>query len=125
MAENVTSNNIIALKRVIIWGIPCAIFVLGVVLSEYEFKYKTPGFLIEIGDASYSCYLVHYFIVQRINTHFRVYISYAPDLSLIMIILIILFLSLFVYKYIEKRITDILRLKLQNSYNLSSVIANE
>jgi len=112
LAEYVTSENATALQRIVLWGIPSAIFVLGIVLSELAYQYNIPKIFIKIGDASYSCYLIHFFIAQKINAHFNATIAKHPDMSVFAIVLIIVALSLLVYKYIEKPLIKWLTLKL-------------
>lgn len=50
------------MNRVIYWGIPSSILVLLVCISDSYFTF--PEWLCEIGNLSFSIYLLHYYIVQ-------------------------------------------------------------
>jgi len=58
-AAVVSDNPSIAAFRTFVWGLPCAIFLTGFVLLENLYQIKTPRIFIMLGDASYSCYLLH------------------------------------------------------------------
>jgi peptidoglycan/LPS O-acetylase OafA/YrhL len=55
-------NKEVEFYRVILSGMPCTILLFGVVLSEFAYRYSVPRLLVLIGDASYSCYLIHVYI---------------------------------------------------------------
>jgi len=49
--------------RVIAWGIPALAIVAGAVSLESQLGRWLPGWLLKLGDASYSIYLVHGFVL--------------------------------------------------------------
>ena len=64
MQEVIENDNYKALYRVIIWGVPCAMVTLGLLLLERSTNFHTPALLILLGDASYSAYLIHIKVYQ-------------------------------------------------------------
>jgi len=97
----IENDNVIAFYRTIIWGIPTAIFMLGVILLEKSFQLKTAPILILAGDASYSCYLIHGMVYPVVASVFK-YLSLGPILYLVVIIPICIGVSIIFYKIIEK-----------------------
>lgn len=59
MAAPMISDNL----RVLMWGIPAFAIVAGTVSLEPIVARKLPGWLLHLGDASYSIYLGHGFLV--------------------------------------------------------------
>ena len=57
---------ITAVLRPITWGIPAACVVAGAVGLEERLSGRTPRWLTDAGDASYSIYLIHLFIIPVI-----------------------------------------------------------
>jgi len=98
----VTTNNIIALHRVLIWGVPCSIFVLGILFLEFNYKWVIPPILIKIGDASFSSYLVHILIIVAFVKCYNLLGFKNGDLFIIGATVLSIFISLPLYKYIEK-----------------------
>jgi exopolysaccharide production protein ExoZ len=100
-ASVIENNNVIALYRAMAWGIPSAIFLLGIILSEYNFRLKIPFLLTLAGDASYSCYLIHAQVFMVFAIVFkRLHLGVIP--YLITIIPLCLGVSIIFYKLIEK-----------------------
>ena len=54
--------NVGELARPILWGLPCAAILMGAISLERA-GLKTPSFLVDLGNSSYSLYLVHPFIL--------------------------------------------------------------
>jgi hypothetical protein len=54
--------------RLLVWGTPAFLFTLGLVFLEKELSLKFPGICIRLGDASYSLYLSHVFVLLAIGT---------------------------------------------------------
>jgi exopolysaccharide production protein ExoZ len=48
-----------SLYRGILWGVPALAVVWGAVALDFRWGYLAPGWLMELGDASYSIYLTH------------------------------------------------------------------
>jgi exopolysaccharide production protein ExoZ len=47
------------LYRGILWGVPALAIVWAAIALEYRWGYLAPGWMLELGDASYSIYLTH------------------------------------------------------------------
>ncbi len=68
--------------RAFTWGLPAAAIVAGAVALEESLGRKLPKFLLEIGNASYSIYLVHLFVVSIVWVAFRRFgLTGAPALA--------------------------------------------
>jgi peptidoglycan/LPS O-acetylase OafA/YrhL len=49
------------------WGIPSALLVYGLLCLERAKRLRFPQFLVRLGDASYSLYLVHWFVLPPVG----------------------------------------------------------
>ncbi len=98
--------EIYEIQRVIHWCIPCAIIFLSSLLLE--FYYQPPKFLIQLGNISFSVYLMHYYIIQFIGR--KVFDFSSISISSIIGALIGIALSLLVgyitWYFIEKKLTQ-------------------
>lgn len=47
-------------------GIPSALLVFGLIFWEIQFGLKIPSFLVKLGDASYSIYLIHSMVISYV-----------------------------------------------------------
>ena len=54
--------------RGVLWGVPAAVLVMCVLAIEKSFGHKAPRWMLELGDASYSIYLVHGFALPLAGT---------------------------------------------------------
>ncbi|TDQ10001.1 acyltransferase family protein [Pedobacter metabolipauper] len=97
----ITDDNFIAFYRVVVWGLPAAIFMLGVIFLERSFKKDVPVVLILSGDASYSCYLIHGMIYPIVASVFK-YLSLGPTLYLITIVPVCIGISIVFYQIVER-----------------------
>ncbi|MBN8788335.1 MAG: acyltransferase [Terrimonas sp.] len=61
-------NGKLSLERSLLWGIPCTLLVTGLTMLEKKRPLKMPGILIEVGNASFSLYLIHLLILDYENT---------------------------------------------------------
>jgi len=52
-------NSSLAAERSLVWGIPSALLLLGSTLAERFSSFRIPAWVILVGDASYSNYLLH------------------------------------------------------------------
>jgi peptidoglycan/LPS O-acetylase OafA/YrhL len=98
----IIGNNVIAMYRSLIWGLPCAIFVLGILFWEYTYRPVIPSILIKIGDASFTAYLAHVVIIVAMG---KVYgkIGFANgDAFIIASTILSILISLPLYDHIEK-----------------------
>ena len=106
MAIAATSH--LQLKQIYIFGIPSFIFVLSLVNLENQIHYLptyVSKFLAAMGDASYSIYLVHYFIIslfQRVITS-KLHIFYSGSfIEFIAMVVITLVLGYVIFIFIDK-----------------------
>tara|TARA_Y100001970_G_scaffold293589_1_gene441417 strand:- start:2168 stop:3157 length:990 start_codon:yes stop_codon:yes gene_type:complete len=97
------------LPRLIRWGIPAAFLCIFFILLIENFKF--PKIFVTLGDASYSLYLIHPYIIQ-----FFYKITGLDDQNFLvnclftfLIIIITLYISVLVFKLIEKPTNNLLR----------------
>jgi peptidoglycan/LPS O-acetylase OafA/YrhL len=62
----------------LLWGIPALAVVTAAVALESPLGHRTPKWLLEIGDASYSIYLTHGFVLPAVCMLFAHYGGYGP-----------------------------------------------
>jgi exopolysaccharide production protein ExoZ len=98
----VITDNTIALTRSLIWGIPCAVFVSGILFMEFSFKLSMPKLLIKIGDASFTGYLVHILVIVTLGKTYTKLGMANGDILIIAATIISTLVSLPLYTYIEK-----------------------
>ena len=96
-------------KQLIRWGIPAAFLCIFFILLIENFKF--PKIFVTLGDASYSLYLIHPYIIQ-----FFYKITGLDDQNFLvnclftfLIIIITLYISVLVFKLIEKPTNNLLR----------------
>ena len=67
--------------RVVIYGLPGALVVIGAVLMERAGRLKVPNFLVKIGDWSYSLYLSHLLVLLTLTRlwNMQVFQPYIPE----------------------------------------------
>lgn len=53
--------------RVLVWGVPATLIVLSACAAEVWLRRFLPGFVLLLGDASYSIYLVHSFVLAAVG----------------------------------------------------------
>lgn len=86
-------------------------FVLSFLLMDYTLHFKGNRLLIFLGDISYSLYLSHPF-VELFFRRFKVE-GYLNIPYFIIKLIIVIGVAAFLYYFVEKKITDYLRLKLK------------
>jgi exopolysaccharide production protein ExoZ len=104
-------------SRITAWGIPAAMIILSVLKLEKANKFTVPSPLVNIGNMSFSIYIVHAGIIgllTKIVLHiFKIEegdYSVAVGLSIFTIAILITFLiSKFTYKFFESTISYKLR----------------
>jgi peptidoglycan/LPS O-acetylase OafA/YrhL len=107
LPNNIFSNTWIALRRSLIWGIPCMLFAGGYilfeksVLSNNNFYIKITEPLVLLGNASYTCYLVHIMGIKFFAIVFRHLGISSPDVYIIICTLVCVIMSVPIYKYVE------------------------
>ncbi|WHX65544.1 acyltransferase [Peribacillus frigoritolerans] len=84
--------------RVILWGIPSALLLYGLVIKDLTLTKSPPKFLLFLGDASYSIYLTHIVgilfsvkVVEYLNLESFTIHFFMPLLFLILIVIGCLF----------------------------------
>jgi exopolysaccharide production protein ExoZ len=96
-------------NRVITFGIPSFLIITGVVKFELGYKIKVHNFLLALGEASYSLYLIHLpLVVAAIKLIGKMGIANNIIIHclLLMVIFIICCISVFFFRHIEKPIID-------------------
>ncbi|PIF43426.1 peptidoglycan/LPS O-acetylase OafA/YrhL [Chryseobacterium sp. 52] len=88
-----------------------SLFVLSFLLFDYTFHFKGNRFLIFLGDISYSLYLSHPF-VELFFRKFKVD-GYLNIPYFIFKIIIVIGVAAFLYYFVERKITEYLKLKLK------------
>lgn len=93
--------------RVVDWGLPAACLVAGIVNLENATGFKTPHFLVALGNSSYSLYLYHTFALMVIGKLMQMgLLSSIPiDLLVIFSLLFCIATGHIAYLCIEKPIT--------------------
>lgn len=95
--------NITSLQRALIWGLPAAMLLLGLVATS-PLKGSADHLLARIGDASFSLYLVHPLVLFQIR-QVRLPIWINNDLVFMaLLILLSVAAALLMHEYIEKPI---------------------
>ena len=103
--EVVGETTDMALSRVLLFGLPAFLVILAVVKIELNRTVNLHNIFLQLGDASYSIYLIHLPIVAAF---FKVFVNYNINntwliflLSCVLII-IICAAGIFIYHYVEK-----------------------
>ena len=106
-AELVVADNALAMNRVLLWGVPGAIFIAGVFFVEQSFGLKIPKFFIKIGDASFSGYLVHTVVIVAVGK-LSVKLGFVnKDEFIVAATILCALTSLPMYNYIEKPLLNL------------------
>lgn len=93
----------------LLWGVPALFVVTAAIALESPLGHRTPKWLLEIGDASYSIYLVHGFILPVVCAFFAHYGGhgvYIVPLALISSIIVATLTGNLAYRFIERPITE-------------------
>jgi len=103
----VLTDNTMALWRSLIWGLPCAIFVFGLMFMEQAFKLTIPSIWIKIGDASFSGYLTHMLVILTVGKLYPKLGLNNGDVFIIIATLASIAMSLPIYQFVEKPLLNI------------------
>ncbi len=101
----------------ITYGIPCTILIVGAVTLESERTVTVAPILSEIGNASYSIYLMHGFFLNNLSKLLPklnpglVENAFLLNLSGIIFSILSLIFSYWVFQYIEMKMLDFCRKK--------------
>jgi exopolysaccharide production protein ExoZ len=97
-----------AILRVVVWGIPAALIVLALALTENTKPVADRRHLRFLGDASYSVYIVHGVVLSAMVS----VVHHAGIPKIVMIPVggpVAVVAGLVVYRYLEKPMTTYLR----------------
>lgn len=85
------------------FGIPSAMLIAGLTALEFHRKINVPEFLVLLGNASYSLYILHTPVISTVLKNIK--IEYATNkLVLLLLVVITLVLAVYSYLYIERPI---------------------
>lgn len=90
--------------RLLLWGIPSAALVAGLLSLELNQRLKFNQQLILIGDASYSIYLTHYFALTVFTKFWYISRLPFPDLFIVLAIIFATFVGTGFYLVVEKKL---------------------
>jgi exopolysaccharide production protein ExoZ len=99
--------NKLAFYRAMIWGLPSAIFMLGVILYERFYHLQIWNIIVWAGDGSYSCYLIHAQIYGVVSYIFK-YLHLSPILYLIIIVPVCLLVSIVFFRLVERNLITLI-----------------
>ena len=100
-------------KHIVLIGIPCALIVYGVVAIELH-SYKTPKWLVSLGDASYSTYLSHVLVLSAIGRLYKImpiHNQYIEILFVIICVGIANICGVISYRIVERKSIKYIRKK--------------
>lgn len=119
-------KNAYEIKRVLVWGIPSAMIVLGLLWSEVAGKTFSSKALLLIGEASYSIYLFHWFALFCLEKIWNITGVQLPNLFVVLAVLFSTLLGILFYFSIEMNITNFLNQTYSFSKNkfLSNTVAH-
>jgi exopolysaccharide production protein ExoZ len=93
--------------RGLLWGVPAAAVVAGALALERSWGPKMPRWLLELGDASYSIYLIHVFVLPLgaiVLAHLGEHWRGVVPVSLVVLVLISTLAGEIVYRLVERPI---------------------
>lgn len=114
------SNNYSLLEnRVLLFGIPAGGIILGLVSLEKYLQIKVHSIFILLGSSSYVTYLIHAYIVSPIDkaAFSNLSNSYFINCASILGALLVLSLSVLLYKMIEFPVLGFLNRKIKTAFN--------
>jgi exopolysaccharide production protein ExoZ len=110
--------------RWIAWGAPLALVAAGRTLAPPAHRTGRPSPLARLGDASYSIYLTHVFVIVGLRPVLPVierafggpagYPYFAAATQVALIFLLVISLSVLIYKLFERPLTDALTRKIKS-----------
>jgi len=103
------SRNLTHRIRVVEMGIPALLIVYATVRAEGAFFRLLPRWALELGNASYSLYLVHFFVVIGVVFLFKHMWVSPPEWGVVLASLVLsAALAIAVHRFLEKPITEFL-----------------
>ena len=92
--------------RLVEWGIPAMMVVNAAVVLEQPISRAIPRFVLDIGDASYSLYLSHFFVISVVIAICRRKATLSNEWAIAAVCLVAsVALSLALYRFCERPIT--------------------
>lgn len=110
-AEHVLNHTNVAFFRLLVWGIPSALLVAGLVFLESNHRLQANRSLILFGDASYSIYLTHFFVLTAFDKLWLRLGLQLPDLFILIAVLVSIAIGTVFYILIEKNLLTYLNAK--------------
>ncbi|MXP27021.1 acyltransferase family protein [Altererythrobacter indicus] len=110
----------IDLPRLFIGGIPACLLVLGGLLLPEKNDKKFPAFLLLLGNASYSLYLCHRFVLRILTiamSKLSIPANAAVPLYVVLALIISIPVAVLVYRYIETPMVNVMRKKRKSPYS--------
>lgn len=94
--------DILGIRRPVLWGLPATFIVLGTFAAGLYMK-KLPLPLVQLGDASYSLYLMHYYPVMLLDRAVFDFSACTPFslFGVVVAVAVSVVLALFSHKYLE------------------------
>jgi peptidoglycan/LPS O-acetylase OafA/YrhL len=106
------------LLRMLCFGIPSFILIVGIVSYEINFKVKVNKIFLLLGEASYSLYLIHLPLVvafAKLYPKLKIQNDLIFHLLFLVLIFLICFISILVFRFIEKPIIAKLNSRFNNT----------
>lgn len=99
--------NILGYRRFLLWGLPASLLMFSAFLIGL--KWKMPKILVQLGDMSYSIYLIHYYPVMLLDRKVFDFSTCTPRsiVGVCFSVLVCLLLSYCSWRLIEKDFTRI------------------
>jgi exopolysaccharide production protein ExoZ len=95
--------------RLLEWGVPAMLVVNAAVCLESKLSMALPKFVLAVGDASYSLYLSHEFVIQGVPLLHRHQSAIPPEWRVVAVCLVSsVAASLVLYRLVEKPMTKFL-----------------
>jgi peptidoglycan/LPS O-acetylase OafA/YrhL len=94
-------------NRVVLFGIPAFMLIVGVVSYEINFKIKTHNIFLRLGEASYSLYLMHLPVLAafvKLYPKLNIQNDVVYHVLFVALIIFICFISVLFFRIIEKPI---------------------
>jgi exopolysaccharide production protein ExoZ len=103
--------------RVLLWGLPAALMVFCVVALEGRFGAIWPKWMLLIGDASYSLYLIHIMVICIVVRTFEYQKVLLPGIvqvqdvvvTVLTCLLVSIAAAILLYKAVEQKLNNQLR----------------
>jgi exopolysaccharide production protein ExoZ len=111
------------------WGIPSALLVFGLVFWEIQHGLQIPAFLVKLGDASYSIYLIHttvisYLMKPLINT-LPLLRQIPVDILGLITFLLAAAIGVFMYEKVERPLQHYLTKRYENVSQTKTLLARK